>query len=157
MTAKIKIRDIRPSSWGVHEDAAALACAYVLVEADWGWVEELPDPERHDCDLDNVAYLAAGAERDLEAARLVEAYWLGQEGDGLDEPERVYQWRDEWAYMWGSSALMRQQRVAAYRRDIIAEIWSRLGGDSAVMAPRRFHEITLGSLGDANRRRLGRE
>lgn len=45
MTAKIKIRDIRPSSWGVHEDAAALACAYVLVEADWGWVVALmPKP-----------------------------------------------------------------------------------------------------------------
>lgn len=156
MTAKIKIRDIRPSSWGVHKDAAALACAYVLVEADWGWVEDLPDPEHHGRNLDSIAYMAASAERDLEAAGLVEAYWLGRER-GLDEPKHVYQWRDEWAYMWGSVALMRQQRVAAYCRDIIAEIWSRLGGDSAVMAPRRFHEITLGSLADAQRRRLDHE
>ncbi len=156
MTEPIKIRDIRPASWGVHEDAAALACAYVLVEADWGWVEELPDPEQHDVRLDSVAHLAAAAERNVEAAGLVEAYWLGRE-QGLDEPERVYQWRDEWAYMWGSIALMRQQRVTAYVRDIIAEIWDRLGGDPAVMYPRRIHEISLGSLHDAHMRRLGYE
>lgn len=152
----IKIREIRLASWRMLGCEDVLDCAYNLVMERWGWVEELPDPEHHDVNLDSWAHWASDAERDVEAAELVNNYWAGYE-KGLNEPKSVYQKRDEWAYSWGRIALYRQWQCAIYVRDIVAEIWMRLGGSPEVMYPRRPHEITLGSLAQAHARRLGYE
>lgn len=145
MTEPIKIRELRPYGWGSDGQQGELDLAHSLVEERWAWVEELPDPERHGRNLSDIAYVASAAVADAEAAYVALAYWEGvYRREGLNEPEKIIQERDEKVYHWGLIALQREERVASYVAQMVHEIWTRLGGRSDVADGHHQGYPTLG-------------
>lgn len=155
MAEPIKIRELRPYSWGSDGQQGELDLAHALVEGRWAWVEELEDPEQHGRNLSDIAYVASAAVADAEAAATMLAYWEGSyRREGLNEPEKIIQERDEKVYHWGLIALQREERVTSYVAQMVHEIWTRLGGRSDVADGHHQGYPTLGEIDARWRQRI---